>query len=90
MISYTSLCSRLEVVEQLTSPTQCRLPGKLIRPALYLRLLGIALPVCVEFRLKFGKFCLKLIEICEGGIAFCLERAVSESETNRMGPRVVQ
>lgn len=61
------------MADQLTSPTQCCLPGKLIRPALHLRLFGIALPVRVEFRLKFGKFCLKLVEMCEGGIAFCLE-----------------
>ena len=67
------------MTEPLTGPTQCRLPGKLIRPALYLRLLGVALPVCVEFRLQLGKLCLKLVETGEGGGAFCLlRRSVSQ------------
>jgi len=59
--------------KSLTSPTQRSLPSKFNRPALHLRLLGIALPICVELRLQFGKLGLKLDEMCEDGIAFCLE-----------------
>ena len=68
----------------LTGPTQCSLPGKLNRLALHLGLLGIALPICTEFRLQFGQFALKFVEMCEAGIAFCLEWAVSKSETSQM------
>jgi hypothetical protein len=58
--------------ESLTCPTQCSLPSKLDRPALHLCLLGVALPICVEFRLQLGKLGLKLVEMCKGRIAFCL------------------
>ena len=73
----------LNSAKPLTSPTQCSLLGKLNRPALHLGLLGIALPIRVEFRLQFGQFRLKLVEMSEAGIAFCLEWAVSKSEINR-------
>ena len=68
-------------LEWLTGPTQCGLPSKLNRTTFHLRLLRIALSIRVEFRLQLGELGLKLAELGESGVAFCLERAVSTSKT---------
>ena len=74
-----SSCPQSEL--EPTSPTQCSLPSKLNRPPFHLCLLGIALPICVEFRLQLGNLGLKLAEMPERGVAFCLRAKPSVRQT---------
>ena len=79
VVSCTSSCPQSEL--EPTGPTQRSLPSKLNRPPFHLCLLGVALPICVEFCLQLGNLGLKLVEMPERGVAFCLGDEPSVSQT---------